>query len=212
MLSQFTSNVNESEKVNEQQQQQDVYTADNDRAEGLVEHLLSARTKKTGDVARPEVVKVYSWSEERGMLENGNSASLSASCLLRPEAGDIVLTWSDGTNYWVTAVLTRANPESPAILQTSSSKMAINAKNILLTGQAVHVAAEDFLTSVKNRHAVENTRTENCQFRVSQIGTDIRRVGTADEEISGTLLQRTGTWLSTTMRDARLRARTFLFD
>ena len=41
---------------------------------------------------------------------------------------------------------------------------------------------------------------------------DIRRVDTADERVSGTLMQRSGTWLSPTGRQARLKARSFLFE
>ena len=74
------------------------------------------------------------------------------------------------------------------------------------------IAARDFLSSARNRHIVEDTRTETSRLRVTQVGTDIRRVTTSDETVDGTLLQRAGTWISTTVRDARLTARTFLFS
>lgn len=185
--------------------------AEGDGATGLVAHLLGA-----GGTPAPAqgmgTSRVASWADDRGMLEHGRAARLGASCLLRPQAGDRVLVWSDDGDCWILVVLERADRESPAVLATDAAHLALRADRIALTGRAVHIAAEDFLTSTRNRHAVENTRTETCEVRVSRIGTDIRRVVAADEEVSGTLLQRAGTWLSTTVRDARLRARTFLFD
>lgn len=174
---------------------------------GLISHLLGIpRDDGLADS------RVASWNGNRGMLQDGRTACLGASCLLRPEAGDRVLTWSGDQNCWVLAVLERSSHESPAVIGTDAPSLAIQASRISLAGQAVHIASKDFLTSTQNRHAVESIRTENCKVRVSQIGTDIRRVVTADEEVSGTLLQKAGTWLSSTVRDARLRARTFLFD
>ncbi len=177
----------------------------------FVAHLLGRRAD--GETVAPlgEAV-VSTWSETTGMLEDGRTARLGASCLLRPEPGDRVLAWSGGDDgCWVLAVLQRTDAQAAAVLAMPGA-VAIEAPRIALAARAVHIAAEDFLTSTRNRHAVEGTRTETCQVRVSQIGTDIRRVTTADEVVEGTLLQRTGTWISSTMRDARLRARTFLFD
>ena len=83
---------------------------------------------------------------------------------------------------------------------------------LALTAEAVHIHAHDFITSTRNRHAVEHTRTETVQTRVAQIGTDIRRATHASDEVQGTVLQRAGTWISSTVREARLHARAFLFD
>ena len=63
----------------------------------------------------------------------------------------------------------------------------------------MHIQAEDFLTSTRNRHAVEHVRTETVDTRVAQIGTDVRRAGHASDEVEGTMLQRTGTWISNTV-------------
>ena len=177
---------------------------------GLVAHLLGAADGGANQPLRE--AEVVSWAEDRGMLADGQVARLGASCLLRPEAGDRVLVWSNQETSWVLNVLQRANKDSPAVLATDAPSFAIQAPKIALAGEAVHIAAKDFLTSARNRHAVETSRTETCRIRVSQVGTDIRRAVTVDDDVSGTLLQRTGTWLSNTVRDARLRARAFLFD
>ena len=175
----------------------------------LVAHLLAAGVAGADGLGD---ARVLSWAEDRGTLDGGRMARLGASCLLRPEAGDRVLTWRSGDECWVLNVLDRADSNSPAVLAAGVPNLAIHASNIALAGRAVRISAEDFITSTRNRHAVENTRTETCRVRVSQVETDIRRAGTVEDDISGTLLQRTGTWLSSTLRDARFRARSFLFD
>ena len=177
--------------------------------ESLVAHLLGAGVAEADGMGE---ARVASWAEDRGTLDGGRMARLGASCLLRPEAGDRVLTWRNRDECWVLTVLDRADRDSPAVLAAGVPSLAIHASTIALAGKAVHISAEDFLTSTRNRHAVENTRTETCKLRVSQVETDIRRAGTVEDDISGTLLQRAGTWLSTTVRDARFRARAFLFD
>ena len=154
---------------------------------------------------------VASWAEDRGALDNGRLARAAASCLLRPCVGDRVLSWTGDQGAWVLAVLERGNEEEPLVL-AAAKQISLEAPRVALQGEVVQVAARDFLSCARNRHAVENTRTESCRLRVSQVGTDIRRVATSDERISGTLLQRVGTWISTTAHEARLKARTFLFE
>ena len=68
------------------------------------------------------------------------------------------------------------------------------------------------LTSARNIQAVADVHTETSRLRLTQVGTDVRRAGNADHTVDGTLLQRIGTWVSTTARDARLTARSFLFN
>lgn len=152
------------------------------------------------------------WSGTGGMLADGRAARLGASCLLRPAPGDRVLVWPgpDGQS-WVLGVLERAGEDAPAVLATPGP-LAVEAPSIGITARAVHIAAEDFLTSTRNRHAVEDTRTESARVRVARIGTDLRRATTVQDVVEGTFLQRTGTWISNTVREARLRARAFLFD
>lgn len=67
--------------------------ADAEDDTGLVEHLLGS----TDQAGRPDGwgdFRIASWSEDRGMLEDGRVARIGASCLLRPQAGDRVLTLS----------------------------------------------------------------------------------------------------------------------
>ena len=154
---------------------------------------------------------VAAWAEDRGVLEDGRSVRMAASCLVRPAIGDVVLVWSNERADWVLSVLERADEQRPVEVEVKGG-VTVNAPRITLRGRTVQVVASDFLSHARNRHAIENTRTEHSRLRVSQVETDIRRVGTADERVSGTLLQRAGTWLSSTTRDARLKARTFLFE
>ena len=158
-----------------------------------------------------DTVKVTSWAEDRGVLDNGLIARTAASCLLRPQAGDKVLSWNDDSGAWVLAILERCDNDAPTKISAPGS-LHIEAPRVALQGQVVQVAARDFLTCSQNRHAVENTRTENSRLRVSRIGTDIREVTTSEDRVAGTMLQRVGTWLSTTAHEARLKARTFLFE
>ena len=155
--------------------------------------------------------EVVTWTESHGTLDDGRAVRLGASCLLRPTPGDRVLIWSgeDGQR-WILSVLERGR-EVPAVVATTGA-LSIEAPRVALTAEAVHIHAEDFLTSARNRHAVEHLRTESVQTRVAQIGTDIRRASHASDEVEGTVLQRAGTWISNTLREARLHAKAFLFD
>ena len=157
--------------------------------------------------------EVIAWSEGgRGVLAGGRAAVLSASCLLRPASGDRVLAWSrDNGVSFVLAVLERAAEGTTAVL-TSSSPLAIEAPRVGISARAVQIECEDLLTHAHHRHSVGDTCTETARVRVAQVGVDVRRATTVDDEVAGTFLQRAGTWISNTTRDARLKARTFLFD
>ena len=151
------------------------------------------------------------WAETSGTLSDGRTARLGASCLLQPAAGDRVLIWSrDDGERWILHVLDQADSQ-PALV-AFKRPLTLKAPRVSLSAKDVHIQAEDFLTSTRNRHAVEHVRTETVDTRVAQIGTDIRRASHASDEIEGTILQRAGTWVSNTLREARHRARTFLFD
>ena len=151
------------------------------------------------------------WNDTAGTLVDGRAAGLAASCLVRPAAGDRVLIWSgEGGRRWILNVLHRAD-ETQAVIALGDAA-TITAKRIAFAADAVHIQAEDFLTSARNRHAVEDVRTETVNTRVAQIGTDIRRASHATDQVEGTFLQRAGTWISNTVKEARLHARAFLFD
>ena len=156
--------------------------------------------------------EVHTWSENAGVLTDGRSARAGFSCLVRPAPGDRVVVWSAEENdCWVLAILFRQDPMAPTVL-AMSSEASIEAKRITVAAESMNIVAADFLTSARNRHIVEDTRTQTSRLRISRIGTDIRQVTTADDTVRGTLLQRAGTWLSTTAREARLSARSFLFN
>ena len=179
------------------------------RAASVLERMI-ARRDVTAPPEIPFEIRVAAWSEEAGTLGDGTAARRAASCLLRPAPGDRVLAWRAGDGRsWVLAVLECAQG---ARVIGSDAPVTIEAPRIGLVAGAVHIAADDLLTSTRHRHAVEETRTETARVRVAQIGTDVRRATTVHDTVEGTLAQRAGTWLANTVREARLRARAFLFD
>ena len=160
---------------------------------------------------------VATWSGQSGTLESGRIAGLAASCLLRPAPGDRALVWSRHADAqdksapcWILSILERSS-DAVAVL-SAETPLSIEAPRVGVAAKAVHITAQDFVSSARNRHAVEDTRTETARLRVADIGSDVRRASSAVDEVSGTMLQRTGTWISNTVREARLRARTFMFD
>lgn len=179
----------------------------------VLERVLSENrgTMDGGDILHEAVVAA--WSGDRGTLTDGRMARQGASCLLRPAPGDRVLFWSgrDQGERWIVSILQRPDSSAPAVLATSGP-LAVEASRIGIAAGVVHVAAKDFLTNTRNRHAIENTRTETARIRVADIGTDIRRAATATDDVRGTFMQQAGIWISSTVREARLKARAFMFD
>ena len=186
-------------------------TRDASPASSVLERMLAHPVPpRAGVMVETEVA---AWAQTSGTLAGGRAARLGASCLLRPMAGDRVVVWSSGEDgeRWVLSVLERPG-KAPAAVLAAPGPLTIEAPRVRLTAGEVHIHAQDFLSSTRNRHAVEHTRTETVHMRVAQIGTDVRRATHASDEVRGTLLQRAGTWISTTAREARLHARAFLFD
>ena len=181
----------------------------------VLAQMLARGSETSGDFLETTIA---TWSGQSGTLENGRMAGLAASCLLRPAPGDRVLVWSRPSapeseatpTSWVLGILER--PSDAAAVLSTSTPLAIEAPKVGIAAGAVHIAAEDYISSVRNHHAVEDTRTVTARLRVADIGTDVRHASSAVDEVSGTMLQRAGTWISNTVREARLRARTFLFD
>lgn len=177
--------------------------------QSVLEKMLGAPVGTAGNLAAGHVA---SWAETTGTLSDGRTARLGASCLLRPAPGDKVLAWcGDAGDRWILAVLDRSGEDQPAVLATPGP-LRISAPSVGLGAEAVHIQARDFITSTHNRHAVEHVRTETVHTRVAQVGTDIRRARHATDEVEGTVLHRAGMWISSTLREARLHARAFLFD
>ena len=184
--------------------------ADVQDAASVLNRMLSGRGGAPRGGAMADAL-VTTWAGTSGTLGDGRVARLGASCLVRPTAGDHVLIWSSADNQrWVLAVLDRQAPANTVL--GTDVPLVIEAPTVAVTAGAVHIQAQHFLTSTRNRHAVERVRTESVRTRVAQVGTDIRRASHATDEIEGTFLQRTGSWLSNTVREARLHARAFLFD
>ena len=176
--------------------------------------VLDRMLGTTGEPKRPVRLAdatVLTWTDGTGTLTDGRTVKVAESCLLRPAAGDRVLIYDgEGGERWILTVLDRAGAE-PTVVETTGP-LTIKAPRVALSAGAVHIHAKDFLTSTRNRHAVEHVRTETVHTRVAQIGTDIRRASHVTDEVEGTVLQRAGTWISTTVREARLHAKAFLFD
>lgn len=178
-------------------------------AKSLIERMLDR------DGGRGVLVEasVATWSEGTGRLTDGHAARAAASCIPRPMPGDRVLAWAadGGGPRRILAVLERAAKDADVVLAIDDP-VTLQSSRIRLAAESIQVAADTLLVSTRNRHIVTDTDTETARIRVAQVGTDIRRATTADDNVSGTLMQRAGTWISSTVRDARLRARTFLFD
>lgn len=184
--------------------------AASEEADTVLDRVMGGAPPSGGRAIRES--RLLSWSGEVGVLEDGGAARLGASCLLQPAAGDVALVWAGGGgDRWVLAVLERSAASTPAVLR-ASSPIAIEAPRVGVSAGTFQVAAETILTSARNHHAVEDTSTQTSRVRVAQVSTDIRRASTVDDQIEGAFLQRIGTWLSSTAREARLRARTFLFE
>ena len=154
---------------------------------------------------------VAGWADTTGTLADGGPVRLASSCLVQPACGDRVLVYSSADEgRWILAVL--APPQSRTTVLAAPGGLAIEAPRVGVAAKAVHILADDFLTSARNRHAVEHVRTETVETRVAQIGTDVRRASQATDEVEGTVLARAGMWISNTLKEARLHARAFLFD
>ena len=154
---------------------------------------------------------VEAWADAAGTLADGRTARLAASCLVQPEAGDRVLVWRTSEARWVLSIIERQNKEAVAVL-ASQTPISIKAPRVGITAETVQIVSKDMLTTSHNHYSVADTRTESAKLRVAQIETDIRRAGSVDDQVEGTLVQRVGTWVSNTAREARFKARTFLFD
>ena len=178
----------------------------------VIERMLAERQAEAADQGALRQTAVLAWRDGRGTLTGGVAATRAASCLLRPAEGDTVLAWCPDTGAAAHVIAVLARPASAETVLSADAPLAIEAPSIGISGKVVQIGCEDLLTRAKNAHAVEDTRTETARVRVSQIGTDIRRATTVDDEVVGTLLQRTGTWISNTVREARFKARSFLYD
>lgn len=178
----------------------------------VIERMLAERQAESADQGTLRQTSVVAWHDGRGSLTGGVAATRAASCLLRPAAGDTVLAWCPDSGAAAHVIAVLARPADAEAVLSADAPLAIEAPSIGISGKVVQIGCEDLLTRARNAHAVEDTRTETARVRVSQIGTDIRRATTVDDEVVGTLLQRTGTWISNTVREARFKARSFLFD
>ena len=182
----------------------------------VLEQMLARGGAPSGEFHEAVVAQ---WSGRSGTLDTGRMASMAVSCLLRPAPGDKVLVWSrpaappradEGPACWVLGILDR--PSDAVAVLAATTPLSIEAPLVGVTAGSVNITAKDFISSVRNRHAVEDTRTESVRLRVADVGTDVRRATSAVDEVRGSLVQRAGTWISNTVREARFRARTFMFD
>ena len=167
-----------------------------------------------GDAGEPGLREavVESWAGTRGVLRGGSPAVLAPSCLLVPGCGDTVVAWvRPGAAAFVTAILVRGDPDAPAAIALGAGA-TVDASRLNLRAEQVTVAAREILTNAVTHHAVAGTKTEHAETRVADVGRDVRRARHVSDEVSGTLLQRAGMWLSNVAREARLHAKATLFD
>ena len=181
----------------------------------VLARLLNEEARaSSGDAREPEFREavVESWAGSRGALRGGAPAVLAPSCLLVPRCGDTVVAWTrPGAPAYVTAVLVRADPEAPAELNLGAHA-TVDASRLSLRAEHLTVAAREILTNAAAHHAVAGTKTEHVATRVADVGRDVRRAGHVSDEVTGTLLQRAGMWVSNVVREARLHAKATLFD
>ena len=181
----------------------------------ILARLLNEEGRVPSDRARePEFqeAEIESWAGIRGTLRGGSPASLAPSCLLVPRCGDTVVAWRrHGAPAHVTAILARADPEAPAEISLGPCA-TLDASRLSLRADLVTVAAREILTNAAAQHAVAGTKTEHVDTRVVHVGRDMRRARHVSDEVTGTLLQRAGMWLSNVAREARLHAKATLFD
>ena len=175
-----------------------------------VEQLLAGAAVPAAS-GGPVEAEILSWSGEAGTLTDGRVAKAGFSCLIRPMASDRVLVWPADDGCWVLGILHRRSTGSPTVIAVQGAA-ALEAARLSLSAQAVHISAGEYIASARNMHAVSDTSTETSRLKVTQLETDVRRTENADHTVNGTLFQRMGTWVSTTVRDARLTARSFLFN
>lgn len=153
-----------------------------------------------------------SWAGRRGVLQHRRPAVLAPSCFVVPRCGDTVLAWApDAGRVCVMGVLERADPHLPCEVALESV-LDIEVKHVRLWAEQIAVSAAQLLSHARTHHVVEGTRSETLGTRVTDVSHDVRRAGHASEEVSGTLLQRTGTWFHNVLREARIHARATLFD
>ena len=181
----------------------------------VLAHLLNEEDRALpGDVHEPEFREavVVSWAGGRGTLRGGTPAMLAPSCLVVPRCGDTVVAWRRrGAPAHVTAILVRAEPEAPAELHLGACA-TLDASRLNLRAERITIAAGEILSNAAAHHAVAGTKTESVETRVVDVGRDVRRARHVSDEVSGTLLQRAGMWLSNVVREARLHAKATLFD
>ena len=178
---------------------------------GLLNEEDRARTADVREPGLREAV-VESWAGRHGALRGGIPAVLAPSCLLVPRCGDSVVAWTrTGAPAYVTAILERADSQAPAELNLGACT-TVDASRLSVRAEHVTVAAQEILTNAATHHAVTGTKTEHVETRVVDVGRDVRRARNVSDEVTGTLLQRAGMWISNVVREARLHAKATLFD
>ena len=189
----------------------------------LVERMLAEQSVRAGAPRAGVLVSqsVVSWSQDRGVLDDGTLAALASSCVLEPCEGDTVIVWRAGDGGGagtrgdapcaaVLAVLARS-AETPQRWR-SPAALELFAPSLTIRSERVGIDAGSLLVWAQESHSVFTVLTESVRTRVSDVVYDVRRAAQRTDEVSGTLFQRAGLWLSHTLREARMHAKATLFD
>lgn len=181
--------------------------------ESVLGRMLTEETNPPGgaDMHQMEEAMIARWSEKTGTLLDGRLVRMGNSCLVSPSTGDQVLVTSYKGDCWLLAILKRADNNAKLTL-SSSTRLDFQAPSITLITEKMNLTAEEFLSRVENRQCVEETHTQTSKLRVSEVETDIRTATTVEDSISGFRLQRMGQWLVNVAREARMTAKSFIFD
>ena len=181
---------------------------------GVLERLLAPGAPPEPAAGTFLSARVATWAEGAGTLEDGGSVRRAASCLVAPRPGDRVVVWRlDAPSHeaWVTAVLERADADAALPLELGE-RASLDAGVLALRARQLTQGAGAIVVSAREHHLSADVQSVHAQARVAEIGTDVRRARHATDEVTGTRLQRAGTWLAHTLREARMSAKAVLFD
>lgn len=155
---------------------------------------------------------IVEWFGRNGTLADGRKVCCGDAFSVQPQPQDrVLITKADGKQWWVMAILTRSRDDDTRAL-FSTDKVTVQAEQTIIVAERMQITATDFLSQTQNRHAIEENRVAHVNLRVVEVGTDIKTVSTAEDDTKGILLQRLGRWIFTALNDARLKAKSFIYD
>jgi hypothetical protein len=137
-------------------------------------------------------------------------AALAAGCLLQPEAGDRVWFVRQGDACFVTSVLVRARPESPASVRLDADLEIQSGGTLRLQARRVEMVAKDLVSYVGRTTWLGSVFEQVVDRFVSHSKTSLRTVQGLDQLQADTLDHRAKSTASLSGEQTLLRGRTVL--